>query len=114
MPQGAVQQDVGRPPTMIQKQLLLREEHLGGSAVGRSTDEFSGYRDDPVQHSRVEMIKQAEGFVPQEALDVLDSRFDLTLRLCPVWMAKPRPEDAIDAELPEVVSCVSYSLYLSA
>jgi len=82
--------------------------------VGRSTDEFSGYRDDPVQQSLVEMIIQAEGFVSQEALDVLDARFDLAFGLCPVGLAKPRPEDMIDAELPEVVSCVSYSLHLSA
>jgi len=101
VPQGAVLQDVGRPPTMIQKQPLLLEEHLGGSAVGRPVDALIGHRDNPVQQGLVEMIQRAEGLAPQEALDVLHTRFDLALGLGPVGPAKPRPEAPVGAEVPE-------------
>jgi len=101
VPQGAVLQDVGRPLTMIQQQSLLLEEHLGGLPVGRSVEALVGNGHDPVHQALVEMIQRVEGLAPQEALDVLHTRFDLALGLGPVGSAQPRPEAPVGAEVPE-------------
>jgi len=101
VPQGAVLQDVGRSPTMIQQQPLLFEEQLGRLPVGRPVDPLIGNGHDPVHQALVEMIQRVEGLAPQEALDVLDARFDLALGLGPVGPAQPRLEAPVGAEVPE-------------
>ena len=60
--------------------------------MGRPVDALIGHGDDPVHQALVEMIQRVEGLASQEALDVLDARFDLALGLGPVGPAHPGPE----------------------
>jgi len=101
VPQGAVLDGVGRPLTMIQQQFLLLKEHLGRFPVGRSVDPLIGNDHDPVHQALIEMVQRVEGLAPQEALDVLDARFDLALGLGPVGPAQLWPEAPVGAEVPE-------------